>query len=122
MEKFQIAKYGMMQVTAVAYGILASGAAVKLNKPFADQGLPMPDGYHYAILFRDYGFCFLGVVIIWTVVVSYLSSPFSKWDFNESNLSLSGIALAIFLAIMGTFFAIGGMIASVYSGPVGMSP
>jgi len=32
MEKFQIAKYGMMQIAAVVFGILACGTTVKLWK------------------------------------------------------------------------------------------
>jgi len=108
MEKFQIAKYGMMQVTAIVYGILASGAAVKFNKSWIEQGYTMPDAYFRAIFYRDYGVYLLGLVIIWAVVVSYLSSPFSKWDFEEHNLSISGLVLAILFAIMGSCLAVGG--------------
>jgi hypothetical protein len=118
MEKFQIAKYGLMQVTALVYGILASGAAVKWNKPFADQGQIMPDSYYVAAFFRDYGFCFFGIIVIWTVSVSYLSSPFSKWEMEEETLAYSGMILAIILALTGTFVAFGGAIHPVLDSPV----
>lgn len=108
MDKVQIAKYGMMQVAAIVYGVLASGAAVKLNKSWLEQGYTMPDAYYRAIFYRDYGVCLLGVVILWVVVISYLSSPLSKWDLDESSLSISGLVLTIIFAILGTCLAFGG--------------
>ena len=108
MEKLQIAKYGMMQVTAIVYGVLASGAAVKINRSWLDEGYIMPDTFYRAIFYRDYGIYCLGFVVIWVVLVSYLSSPLSKWDFQESNLSVTGLVLTLIFAIVGTSIAISG--------------
>jgi len=108
MEKFQIAKYGMMQVTAIVYGVLASGAAVKFNRGWLEQGYIMPASFYRAMFYRDYGFALLGLVLLWVTLVSYLSSPLSKWDFRERNLSVSGLVLAILFAVAGTWIAFGG--------------
>jgi hypothetical protein len=108
MEKFQIAKYGMMQVTAVVYGVLASGAMVKFNRSWPDQGYAMPDSYYRAIFYRDYGFYFLFVVMAWTAGVTYLSSQFSTKNFDERTLVHSGMALTLLLAVAVTIFAAGG--------------
>ena len=41
LEKFQIAKYALMQITALAYGgIWSCGMTVKLGRPFAEMGYP----------------------------------------------------------------------------------
>jgi len=108
MEKFQIAKYGMMQVTAIVYGILASGAAVKFNKYWLEHGYTMPDAYYRAAFYRDYGISLLVFAILWTAIISYLSSPLSKWNLDERYLSVSGLALAIFFAIAGSVIAFTG--------------
>ena len=107
MEKIQIAKYGMMQVTAVVYAILACGAAVKFNRPLAEAGYAMSDAYRWAAFFREYGIWLLVAVMFWAVAVSYLGSPLSKWDFQDEHLSYSGLALTIIYAILGSYLAIG---------------
>jgi len=110
MERFRIAKYGIMQVTAIVYGVGASGAVVKFNKVYAEQGCKMSDGYYRALFYREHGIDLFVLVMIWTVLVSYLSSPLSKWDFKNAGLATSGKALAIFLALLGTVIALGGII------------
>jgi len=115
MEKFQIAKYGMMQVTAIVYGVLASGAAVKFNKSWLEQGYIMPDTYYRAIFYRDYGMYLLFLIILWTAAIAYLSSSLSKYNIEERYLPISGLVLAIFFAIAGTVIAFGGATAPVHS-------
>jgi len=68
----------------------------------------MPDTYDRAIFYRDHGIWLLGLVMVWVVAVSYLSSPLSKWDFEERNLSISGLVLTILYAVAGTWIAFGG--------------
>jgi len=109
MEKAQIVRYALMQVVALIYGVLASGTAVKLNKPMEDAGYVMPAAYYHAIIFRDYGIYLFAVIIVWTAVTAYLSSPFSSRQPSEVTLTISGIVLAIILAIAGTMMAFGGM-------------
>ncbi|MCE0483264.1 MAG: hypothetical protein LV479_03385 [Methylacidiphilales bacterium] len=112
MEKFQIAKYGLMQVVAVAYGMLASGAVIKLAKKiggFDDTSLPT--GFHYAAFFRDYGFWLFLIILGWTALVAYLTSPFSLWFFEPEKLILSGLIFAILLAIIGTLIPFSGLVA-----------
>jgi hypothetical protein len=120
METFQIAKYGLMPVAALVYGMLVSGTVVKLGKPMADAGLPMPDGYYRALFFRDDGTYFLTLVNVWTIAASYLSSSLSRWNFGEGDLAPSGPAFSILLAVIGTFFACGGLIPLLNTGPTGM--
>lgn len=110
MEKFQIAKYGLMQVTAVVYGVLASGAAVKFNRGWSDQGYPMPDTFYRAMFYRDYGYYLLLVVLAWTVGASYFSSPWSRHNFDENTLIHSGMALTLLFAIVGSVIAFSGAI------------
>jgi len=107
MEKFQIAKYGMMQVTAIVYGVLASGGCVKMWGKMAGDDYPKPAIYYGARFFHDYGLCLLLLVLGWTMLVSYLSSEYSPWDWNGEDLALSGLALAILLAVLSTFFVFG---------------
>jgi hypothetical protein len=118
MEKFRIAIYGMMQVTAIVYGILLSGAGVKAcNTTFGPEIISygvMPAGYYRAILFREYGLWLLVGVITWTIAVTYFSSPYSPWSFDSDRLALSGLVLAIALAIMSAFFALGSLVPFLY--------
>jgi H+/Cl- antiporter ClcA len=108
MEKFQIAKYGLMQVTAVVYGVLASGAAVKFNRSWLDQGYLMPDTFYRAMFYRDHGYYLLVVVLAWTIGAAYFSSPQSRHNFDESTVIHSGMALTLILAIVGSVIAFGG--------------
>ena len=107
MEKFQIAKYGMMQVTALVYAILTSGAAVKFSKGYAEMGLPMPKLYYWALFLRDYGAWFMIGIISWILTVSYLSSPFAKQEFDADNLALTGLVLTGIVVIGGSIIAFG---------------
>jgi hypothetical protein len=108
MEKFRIALYGMTQVTAIVYGVLASGAAVKFNRYWLDQGYSMPDAYYRAMFYRDHGFLLLLLVLVWAVVMVYFSSQWSKRRINEDEISAYGLGLTIFFAILGSVFAVGG--------------
>ncbi|MCE0496974.1 MAG: hypothetical protein LV481_03395 [Methylacidiphilales bacterium] len=114
MDKVQIVRYALMQIVTVIYGVWSCAVAVKLNKSYLDMGYTMPAAYYRAIFFRDYGFCFLIVVLIWTVAVSYLSSPSAKHDVGEGTLTWSGMILALLLFIAGTTLAIGGAMAPVH--------
>jgi hypothetical protein len=108
MEKVQIVRYALMQIVAVMYGVWSCAAAVKINRPFADDGFTMPDMYYRAVFFRDYGAWFLLLAVIWTVLVAYLSSPYAKWEVDEGTLTWSGILVAVFLVFVGTSLALGG--------------
>jgi hypothetical protein len=98
----------MAQVTAIVYGVLASGAMVKLNHEYVDQGYQMPTSYYLAVFYRDHGFFLLFLVVAWAVVVSYLSSVPSRWSIDESTINITGIGLTIAFAILGTCLAFGG--------------
>ena len=108
MEKIQIAKYGMMQVTAVVYAILSCGSAVKVNNTMlpSPDVLPRSAAFCRALFIRDYGILFLVAILAWAIAISYLSSPLSKWDVDEDDLCYSGLALAVVFAIVGTYIAI----------------
>jgi hypothetical protein len=108
MEKFRIALYGMAQVTAIVYGVLASGATVKFNRYWLDQGYSMPSAYYWAVFYRDYGYHLLFLVVIWALAMSYFSSHWGNRRFEEREISISGIALTVTLALLGTTFAIWG--------------
>jgi hypothetical protein len=120
MEKFRIAMYGMAQVTAIVYGLLASGATTKCVKQLYGPGTPMPAGFYWAQTYRDYGIFLLLLVIAWTVAVSYFLLPRFNHGYEERTLSFSGLALAILFAVIGTFFAVQGM-SPLFSTTYGMS-
>jgi len=109
MEKFQIAKYGMMQVTAIVYGILVCGAMVKLSVYGGDPA--HADRFLAAGFFRDYGVWFLGLVPLWSAAAAYLISPLSRWDFDADEILTSGFILAIAYAILGTIIAFSDIVA-----------
>ena len=112
MEKFQIAKYGMMQVTAIVYGILVCGAMVKLSLYGADP-THVPVGHFLAaVLYRDYGLWLLGLVLLWSAAAGYLISPLSRWDLDAEEVVSSGFGLAIGYALVGTFIAFSAVIAN----------
>ena len=108
MEKFRIAVYGMSQVTAIVYGVLASAAAVKLNHTYLDQGYPMPNAFYLAMFYRDHGYLLLLLVLAWAVTVGYLSAVPSKWSIEENTITATGIGLTIAFAILGTCLAFAG--------------
>jgi hypothetical protein len=108
MDKAQIVRYALMQITALVYGILAAGAAVKLNKPMADMGYVMPDGYYHAIFFRDYGIYLFVVVIAWTAMVSYYSSSYASREVDTGTLTISGMVFTLLFTVIGTVIAFSG--------------
>jgi hypothetical protein len=75
MEPSEIAKYGLMQVTALVYAILVSGAAVKFSQWKLDNGYPtpheMPTSYYWALFLRDHGVLLFPLIILWAVWVGY---------------------------------------------------
>jgi len=115
MEKFRIAIYGMAQVTAIVYGVLAAGAAVKINSRFADQGYPMPDAYYRAMFYRDHGFLLLLFVLAWAVVISWLAFVPSRWSIEERTINVTGIGLTLLFAAAGTYFAMNGFAVQLAS-------
>jgi hypothetical protein len=113
MEKAQIVRYALMQLTALIYAVLGAATAVRINRPLAEQGYPMPDPYYRAVSIRDYG-CWLFVfVILWTVFAVHQSQ--SPNGLSEETLTATGIGLALLFAIAGTFIAIAGAAAPAYS-------
>jgi len=112
MEKFQIAKYGMMQVTALAYGILACGTTVKLGKPLVESGYTMPPIYWSALFYRDHGILLLAVIIVWTIAAAYYSSPFPSRNIDERWLIGSGMLFFITLFLAGSILAFGDGVAA----------
>ena len=107
MEKFQIVKYGLMQVAAIVYGVMVCGAGVRSNRDLAERGIPMSNLYYAAHFFRDYGFLFLGVVVLWVAAASYFSSPFAPRQFDEDHLAYSGLILVILIAVAASILAFG---------------
>jgi hypothetical protein len=114
MEKFRIAMYGMSQVTAIVYGVLASGATVKLNHSYLDQGYAMPNSYYFAVFYRDHGFLLLFLVLVWAVAVGYLSVVPSRWSIEENAITVTGIGLTLLFAILGTILAFAGATPPVH--------
>ncbi len=115
MEKFRIALYGMAQVTAIVYGVLAAGAAVKINSRFADEGQIMPEGYYRALFYRDHGFLLLLLVLAWAVVISWLAFVPSRWSIEERTINITGIGLALLFVVAGTYFAVNGFAVQIAS-------
>ena len=120
MEKVQIVRYALMQIAAVIYSVLASGAAVKVARHGRDLSAvdvtAMPGWYNWAVFLSDYGFVFLVIVVIWTVIVSYLSSPFARFEIGEGTLTWSGIIVAFLIAIAGTIMALGSVAVTLDTG------
>ena len=112
MEKFQIAKYGMMQVVALAYGILSCGTAVKICRPLVESGYPMPAIYWGARFDRVYGLCVFMLVVGWTAFAAYYSSSFPKRNIDERWLTGSGMLFFVLLLILGTILAFGTGVAA----------
>jgi hypothetical protein len=106
MEKFRIGLYGFAQTTAIAYGVLASGAVVKVShSPEELQANPFLNG---GVIYRDYGFYLLLLVLAWAVISAYRSSEWAKNRIDEDDITGSGLGLTILYAILGTFFAFSG--------------
>jgi hypothetical protein len=102
MEKFRIGLYGMAQVTAIAYGVLASGAIVKLSHPPEELA---ESSFNMGALYRDYGFYLLLLVVAWAAISAYRSSDWAENRIDEDDITKSGLGLTILYAILGTFFA-----------------
>ena len=105
MEKFQIAKYGMMQVVALVYGVLASGTAVKLSQPILEMGYPMPTAYWGALCYRHYGMLLFIPIMVWVLTAGYYSSSIPEQTVDERWLIGSGMFLLIILFLLGTILA-----------------
>jgi hypothetical protein len=110
MEKFRIAMYGMSQVTAIVYGVLASSAVVKIGNHLVEQGYHMSNGYYRAMFYRDYGSYLLLLVLAWGVTISWLSFVPSRWAIEERTINVTGIGLTIAFAVLGTVLAFGGAV------------
>jgi hypothetical protein len=111
MEKFRIAQYGMIQMVALAYGILSSGIIVKASKYIADQGLTVPLSFKAVTIYHDYG-VFLSIIILgWATFYAYHSSIFSKKNLDESNIVISGLIFSGAFFVLGTFLLLWGLTA-----------
>src|SRR5580658_2086827 len=119
MEKVQIVRYALMQIVAVIYSVLASGTAVKVDTQTRVIDFGMPPIYQLAVFISDYGFLFLGIGIIWIIIVFYLSSPFARLEVSAGALTWSGIIVALSVAIAGTIIAFGA-VAVFQSGTTGL--
>ena len=105
MEKFRIAMYGMTQVTAIVYGVLASGTVLKVSHPWPNLVDPTPPSFNLGMFYRDHGYYLLILVVAWAVATSYMSSDWSQNRIDEGAITKSGLGLTIFYAILGTFLA-----------------
>jgi len=119
MENFQIAKYALMQVLALVYGMLACGAAVKVTRPFADAGMSMSEPYYLAILLRDYGLWFFIIIFAWTFLVGYYSSTLTTRTVSPLTLAISGITITLLIFISSSIIA--AQTFAVGMGPTGGS-
>jgi hypothetical protein len=122
MEKFQIAKYALMQVVALVYGMLVCGTGVKWARPKVEEGFPMSDPYYMAMFVRDYGLWFFVIIFAWTLLAGYYSSTLTTREVSPLGLAISGIMIALLFCVSCTIL---GFLASVsgglLSGPTGMS-
>ena len=103
MEKFQIAKYGMMQMTALAYGILACATLTKGEKILITEGHDLPPVYLWAVFYRNYGIYFSLLILVWAVVVSYYSSGLSKRELDIRYMIGTGLLITLLFAGLGTY-------------------
>jgi hypothetical protein len=110
MEKVQIVRYALLQLTAMVYTILACATAAKINSGFANAGYLMPSAYYRAIFVRDYGAFFLVIVLLWTTATAYFSSSLSKRQIDENTLQVASVLITAFVAIAGTIIAITGAV------------
>jgi hypothetical protein len=102
MEKFHIAQYGFIQMVALAYGILGSSFIAKGMKYVTSQGRPVPAKYEIVVLYHDYGIFLSLIIIAWAVFCAYHSTIFSKWNFGENVIVISGLALTALFFLSGT--------------------
>jgi hypothetical protein len=109
MEKFRIGLYGLAQVTAIAYGVLASAAIVKVShSPEEIEEFRAHPFLNGGVVYRDYGFYLLLLVVAWAIFSAYQSSDWAKNRIDESNITSTGLGLTILYAILGTFLAFSG--------------
>jgi hypothetical protein len=111
MEKFRIAQYGVIQMVALAYGILSSGILTKAAKYVVDQGRTIPPTYKAAIFYHDYGIFLSLIIVVWAVFCAYHSSIFSKRNMNENTIVVSGLILSGFFFVSSTFLFLWGIVA-----------
>ena len=110
MEKVQIARYALMQITALVYAILTCGAAVKLSAWKVEIGRPLPEAYFWAVFMRDYGLLFSPLILLWVFWVSYRTvvlceEPPSWWSY-------AAIGLCFIFFAGSTFIALGTLLGS----------
>ena len=105
---FQIAKYALMQVTALVYGVLICGLVTKGEKTLLMEGQNLSNTYWLAVFCRDYGIYLSVLILIWTTIVAFYSSPLAAREIDELWLTCSGLLLAGLFAAVGTylFFAL----------------
>ena len=107
MESFRIGFYGMAQVAAIVYGVLASGTVLKVTHPWPNPDeptAPAPD-FNPGMFYRDHGLFLLVLVIAWAAGSAYLSSERSRYQVNEEEIAKSGMGLTIAYALLGTLCA-----------------
>lgn len=107
MEKFRIGFYGMTQVAAIVYGVLASGTVLKVTYPWPnpDETAAPPPPFNPGMFYRDHGDFLLALVIVWAVCAAYCSSDGSRDRIDEAEITKSGLGLTIVYAILGTLCA-----------------
>lgn len=108
MEKLRIGFYGMTQVAAIVYGVLAAGAVVKAFHPPPSPGDIEPAIYNGGMFYRDYGFYLLLLVVAWAVYTAYFASSRGGNKVDEDAIMSSGLSLTIGFALLGTFLAFQG--------------
>lgn len=115
MEKFRIAFYGIIQVVALSYGILATGVVIKgakyvVSHPDIYSGsspdLPLSSQHlaHAVIYYHDHGIFLSLLIISWTAFCAYHAFWPSSWNITEKFIVTSGLAMSGFFFILGTFF------------------
>lgn len=105
MEKFRIAFYGMTQVAAIVYGVLAAGTILKVTHPWPNPDEISPPSFNLGMFYRDHGYFLLVLVVVWAIYASYMSSDWSQKQIDEEEIIKSGLGLTIFYTILSTILA-----------------
>ncbi len=111
MEKFRIAQYGLIQMVALAYGILCSGILAKAAKLMAAQGGSLPLQYHVVLFYHDYGIFLSFIIVAWAAICAYNSTIFSSWNVDERKIVISGLLLTALFFFSGTALFLCGIVA-----------
>lgn len=117
MEKLQIAKWALIQLTALVYSILICGAAVKItNMLWADYPwVPRPGAFGYALFMKNYGWFFFFCILVWTAVTAYYSSTLNP-EGETPWLVKVALGFTLLLFLYSTLFSLGTVMTSM-SGP-----